>query len=296
VRSAIRREPFDTSGLQSLLQSAKGAGKALAGAVGGQSADAGKSGQGSTTEGGTTRAGTTTAAGTTSAAGTATSLSSSDTSTASDTGTAAAGTPAAVPGLYGTQFDLQIDVGRIPRLDELKGAATTGAQLPSDVKSVYYFVAGTVAGVTATAERGLMRSEMSRASALYAMENGDFSSMIEFAESLAPEVVGLYFRYFDGTQWYTELSSDTMGCLPLAVEISLVVIDPLSADAAAQSGGVLDLSMVPPDQVYTTTVHLPNAQLPQSSSGSAGGSSDTGITELGTNSTSGSSTGGGSQK
>jgi type II secretory pathway pseudopilin PulG len=294
VRSAIRREPFDTAGLQSLLQSAKNAGKTLAGAAG-QTADAGKSGDSSTTTGGTGRAGTASAAGTTSAAGTATSLTPSNAATTGDTGDAAAGTPAAVPGLYGTQYDLQIDVGRIPRLDELTGAATAGVPLPSDVRSVYYFVAGTMGGVPVNGERGLMRSEMNRAAALYLAENGDFSSMVQMAESLAAEVVGLEFRYFDGLQWYTEWSSDTMGGLPLAVEITLVVIEPRAADAEMATAGVLDLTTVRPDQIYTTTVHLPNAQLPQSSGGAAGGSSDSGITDLGTSST-GSSSGGGSKQ
>lgn len=41
------------------------------------------------------------------------------------------------------------------------------------------------------------------------------------AELLAPEVISLEFRYFDGLDWYNEWNSEATGSLPAAVEITL---------------------------------------------------------------------------
>src|SRR6185369_9218084 len=208
---------------------------------------------------GTGRAGSTGTAGAAGKAGTAGTLSSSGES--SDSGDAtAAGAPAAVAGLYGTAYELQIDVARVPRPDEFAAAIIAGSTVPSDVKTVYYFLANAATGLSAAGQSGLMRSEMNRAAALYASQNGDYDIFMRNAESLAPEVVGLEFRYYDGTQWLSEWNSQEMNGLPLAVEIGLIVVDPLSGNEVAVSGSMFDgtLSNVDPELAYFTTVKLPN--------------------------------------
>jgi hypothetical protein len=134
---------------------------------------------------------------------------------------------------------------------------------------------------------------MNRAQALYASQNGDYDIFMRNAESLAPEVVGLEFRYFDGTEWLSEWNSQEMNGLPLAVEIGVVVVDPLSAKDVAVTGSMFDgtLSNVDPELAYFTTVKLPNGQIPESTGSMSESSSDEGITDLGTNSTSSSSGG-----
>ena len=61
--------------------------------------------------------------------------------------------------------------------------------------------------------------------------------MAEAAEFLAPEVVSLTFRYFDGVDWVEEWDSDLQGAVPTAIEITLGFVapgpdDPLQAAAA----------------------------------------------------------------
>ena len=144
-------------------------------------------------------------------AGTAGTLSSSGES--ADSGdAAAAGAPAAVAGLYGTAYELQIDVARVPRPDEFAAAIIAGSTIPSDVKTVYYFLANAATGLSAAGQSGLMRSEMNRAAALYASQNGDYDIFMRNAESLAPEVgrigISLFRRHpvalrveFTGDEW-----------------------------------------------------------------------------------------------
>jgi hypothetical protein len=310
VRSAVRREPFDDSGLKSMMSAAGNAAKSLAGGLSsgggsgsskdGKSSDSDSNSQSSSKSGsnsqksggksGTGRAGTTGAAGAAGKAGTAGTLSSSGES--EETGDAAtAGAPAAVAGLYGTAYELQIDVARVPRPDEFAAAMIAGSIIPSDVKTVYYFLANAAAGLSADGQSGLMRSEMNRAQALYASQNGDYDIFMRNAESLAPEVVGLEFRYFDGTEWLSEWNSQEMNGLPLAVEIGVVVVDPLSAKDVAVTGSMFDgtLSNVDPELAYFTTVKLPNGQIPESTGSMGESSSDEGITDLGTSSTNSSS-------
>jgi len=279
VRSAVRKEPFDDSGLQSLMGAAKNAASALAGAAGGGGSGgsgAGGSSSGSPSTGGTRGTGTTGTArstGTTTAAGTTQSLSGSGDSatTGDDAAAAEAGTPASVAGLYGTATELQIDIARVPRPDEFAEAMIAGGLPPSDVKTVYYFLAQSGVGLATGGETtGLMRSEMNRATALFASQNGDYQIFTQNAASLAPEVVGLQFRYYDGLEWFTEWSSQDRNGLPMAIEIALVIADPTNADQPLEAGAIVDPTMddVNPELVYHTVVHLPNAQLTQASTAS----------------------------
>jgi hypothetical protein len=299
LRSAVRREPFDDAGLQSLLGAAKNAASALAGGGAGSGASgSGGNSAGSPNTGGTTSPGTTGTTGSTraaKAAGTARSASGTEDDAAAGDDPAAAGTPAAVAGLYGTATELQIDIARVPRPDEFAEAMIAGGIVPADVKTVYYFLAQATTGLTASGT-GLMRSEMNRATALFASENGDLEIFTQGAEPLASEVIGLQFRYFDGLEWFPEWSSQERNGLPLAIEIALVIADPTSTDETLMAGAIIDPTMdeVDPELVYHTVVHLPNAQISEASSGTgdmSDSSSDqdtagSGTTGSGTNSSS----------
>jgi hypothetical protein len=272
VRSAVRREPFDDAGLKSLMESAKNAAGSLGGAAGGAGAGgsgAGGSGGNSPASGTTGRTGTTSSTGTTGGTGTTQRTDGSSDDAAATDDAAAAGAPAAIAGLYGTAYELQIDVARVPRPDEFVEAMLAGGIPPSDVKTVYYFLANASTGISASGATGLMRSEMNRATALFASENGDFDIFTRTAEVLASEVVGLNFSYFDGIDWYPEWNSQEMNGLPLAVEISLVIADPATAEELGITGAIIDPTVddVEPELVYHTVIHLPNGQLAQPSSG-----------------------------
>jgi hypothetical protein len=275
LRAAVRREPFDDAGLKSLLGAAKNAASALAGGSGAGSGS-GENPSGSPGTRGTGTTGRTGTTGTTSPAGTTQSTSGGDNAAPSDD-TAAAGAPASIAGLYGTASELQIDIARVPRPDEFAEAMITGGVVPADIKTVYYFLAQASAGVT-TSDTGLMRSEMNRATALFASENGDFEIFTQNAEPLAAEVVGLQFRYFDGFEWFPEWSSQERNGLPLAIEIALVIADPQSADEPIVAGTFIDPTVdeVDPELVYHTVVHLPNGQISEApaDTGDMGDTSD----------------------
>jgi hypothetical protein len=163
LRSAVRREPPDQAGmdaLKTLMQSAKNAGK---GGGQGQSGGARASSSGNRGTQSTTAPENTTQA--SQPATTQRPIGADDSSSESADETTT-GTPAAVAGLYGTAYDLQIDLARVPRPDEFTAAMVNGVAPPSDVKTVYYFLANAATGLSPSGESGLMRSEMNRASAL----------------------------------------------------------------------------------------------------------------------------------
>jgi hypothetical protein len=278
LRGAVRREPFDDSGIMAIAsQGMQDAAGKLAGSAGKD--DSSKGGGDQLGQGKTNAPSSPTAP---SAPSTPTTPDGAESET-----DAGSGAPAAEPGLYGSQYELQIDVGRIPRPDEFEAAMLSGAPLPSDVKTVTYFVADQVTRPS-SAGRGLMRSTMNRASALWAAQQGDFESIDLNAESLAEEVVAVEFRYFDGYEWFSEWNSQTMKGLPLAIEVLLMLVDPKTAKEAEQRGAPVDLALAQydPDSVYRTIVHLPNAQPAQSSASSSSDSSSEGITDLSSSSNS----------
>jgi hypothetical protein len=183
---------------------------------------------------------------------------------------------------------LIIDIGRLPRIDEY-GSDTSNnnssAIMPSDVRTVTYFLAGNTAPASQVVSStnvvdgtGLVRCEMDRAMSQYATQQGQ--STLQNAAVIAPEVLALEFQYFDGTQWDTSWDTTQNSGLPQAVKISMVLADPTHAGqagyAAPQYASVADAAAQDPDSVYSTVVRLPASdpfQMPPSSSQSSSSSS-----------------------
>lgn len=174
------------------------------------------------------------------------------------------------PGLVGSQYQIQFDVSRLPRLEEylpmLADPADVGLTDPaSDVKSVSYYVQQ--AGLTGATDEveglsggdnkagGLVRRALSREITAYATEGGDLLRLDQSGDMLAPEVVGLEFAYFDGTQWLYEWNSDVEDGLPRAVQIRLT----LSRADAVESDLLVDPD-IPTGDVYDLIVRLPMAR------------------------------------
>jgi len=185
---------------------------------------------------------------------------------------AASAQPPAKSGIYGNRSELQIDVSRLPRIDEYEATLAMGdefTQIPSDVKSVAYYLrpgaaeeptVGAAPLATASQDQrgGLVRRERDRAVTLYAGENGDPSDTA--GDLLAPEVTRLEFRYFDGTDWVEEWDSTALGGLPVAVEIGVAIrrADSQANDSNVQFGG--DLSTVTEEElVFRLLVRIPTA-------------------------------------
>ncbi len=191
--------------------------------------------------------------------------------------------PQSVPGLYGNSYQLQIDVSRLPRIDQymLAGAEgdisaaaqTTGAAVYdrlSDVRNVAYYIFGDTSALALGGDPsmqmgcGLVRRDMDRASALFATQSGQESDMDAAAEVLAPEVEAIQFAYYDGKnmEWLSSWDSSQYGGLPMAVQITLTIARP------AKKGG-----MLPPPGVYTLLVNLPAASLSSTSTSTTDASS-----------------------
>lgn len=145
------------------------------------------------------------------------------------------------PGLIGNQYQIQIDVSRLPRLEEYTAMFDDNVgnidDIPSEIKTVTYFVqpAGTLSGVMdpldelggpANADEtlgGLVRRSLDRFATTYAVINGSQSQIDQSGEILAPEVIGIEFQYYDGITWQLEWSSDELEELPLAVRVDLTM-------------------------------------------------------------------------
>jgi hypothetical protein len=230
----------------------------------------------------------------------------SDASTTSDGQTTdpnAALCPRPQPGLYGLSDVLQVDVSRLPRLDQLSTDViqSPGSPMPdrvSDLKTItYYVIPPENAQVISTPDggtivrSGLVRRELDRAVSAYAAELGILDTMDTQVEPLAPEVVAVEFSYFDGTEWLDYWDSQEMGGLPWAVEIWLYVRPPVNPSGAAVFPNDASLTTSVDGQPllqYRHVVYLPAARAAMAQSG-AGGSGESSAS----GSESGSSTGGG---
>jgi hypothetical protein len=201
--------------------------------------------------------------------------------------------PPTIPGLYGNQFELQIDVSRLPRIDEYHVLfnpldTTQVVDIPSDVKTVAYYLSPDLATtaapgaltdpneserirVTGYAGRGLVRRELDRAVTTWAMNNVNVKDLAQSGKMLAPEVTGLEFRYFDGAEWWPEWNSDARQGLPVAVAIAIEIGgDPGLLEPGETPRSLLTIS---PDEpvnpasaaraLYQLVVHLP-ASVPTS--------------------------------
>ncbi len=180
--------------------------------------------------------------------------------------------PTSQPGLFGNPYELQVDTSRLPRVDQyhqvLIGAEGAEASIPSDVKTVAYFLqfetrdgGPVLPGAAGETTGGLARREWDRAVTAWAAANGGLELTASTGQSLAPEVNRLEFRYFDGLAWLSEWDSLQLGGLPIAVEIT-IGIDPMygsdrdAAEAVRLEWESQDLT----DYTYRLVVRLPAAR------------------------------------
>ncbi len=177
------------------------------------------------------------------------------------------------PGLIGNQNQIQIDVSRLPRLEEytqmLDQDATNIDDVPSDVKTVTYFVQAPGAGVVDPLDAidttssnsvneftgGLVRRALDRNVTQYASEIGNLNQLALSGQLLAPEVTSLQFQYWDGITWQLEWSSDEFEELPLAIRIDLSLADP---SALAAGGSLDDENAI---RTFSHIVRLPMAKI-----------------------------------
>ncbi len=178
------------------------------------------------------------------------------------------------PGLVGNQYQIQLDLSRLPRLEEyvqLMDETTTDLQdVPSDLKTVAYYVQAdeSIGGVLDSLAEldpdaselttgGLVRRSLDRAATVEAATMGNVNTLNQTGDLLAPEIKSIEFSYWDGLTWQLEWSSDEFGELPLAVQVRIFMVDP--ALAATENADAI--SALGPDsmRVFSHIVRLPMA-------------------------------------
>lgn len=181
------------------------------------------------------------------------------------------------PGLIGDETQLQVDVSRLPTLEQMAidpDLASSGtAELldrPSDIKTISYFLQPsgqqygiidpvqklvTASGSTETLPSGgLVRRTLDRSITTHAMSTGGLTRLEQTGDLLASEVTGISFEYFDGINWLTFYSSDDTGVLPQAVRITLQMQTINLSDPQDTSSSLAD------PRSFTHVVFLPMAQ------------------------------------
>lgn len=281
-----------TTGTTGTANSTGGTTTQAAGSTGGTGAGNGASlttPMGSTTgsQPGATSGQTTSATGQTGTMG-----SNGTTSTAATQTGAIAGKGDYVAGLYGDQYSLTFDMTRLPRLDEYASIVANNVQdaivqVPSDIRTVSYYLAGSspMTQATAAASRqagmaslkanslrdpsaalsgsGLVRQERDRSLASYSQVAVDYSKLSQDTgeELLAEEVTRLEFRYFDGYEWWPDWDSDQRGGLPVAVEIVVGLADrKLDTETATTTASANNPSDVPQELTYRLVVRIATAE------------------------------------
>lgn len=176
-------------------------------------------------------------------------------------------------GLYGGIDWLQVDVSRLPRLDQFEQEFSSSdiystVDLVSDVKTVsYFFVTPDEAGASYSADDpeytgGLYRTEVDRASASWAGSGGPLDDTGTEERPIAPEVTAVEFLYCDGTDWLEEWDSEEQGGLPQAVKITLTIIPYGATDEQLSELGTGDLFYEDdPSLKYSLVVRLPAAEI-----------------------------------
>ncbi len=148
----------------------------------------------------------------------------------------------------------------------------------------------------------MVRRELDRAVSQYANEQGRMEQLNQQGELIAPEVVGLQFRYFDGSQWLEFWDSQQIQGLPLAVEVTVAIqpgarwdgasqVTPTAANGGGGWGfgfGSGAAAAAPPPKMYRQVVRLaaarPNAGMQTTS---FGGSTDAAASDSGASGASG---------
>lgn len=202
---------------------------------------------------------------------------------ANTTDIASSAAPPTEPGIYGNELELQIDTSRMPRKDQynplLAGANVNTTDIPSDIKTIayYYQEGGLESDLSAnsleddSASGGLVRREVTRAVARYAVDNGSDLTGLGKADLLAEEVTLVQFRYFDGTEWQTEWDSESTGALPFAIEIQITLTD----DPDGTKTDAMGQSEEPVEEVFRLVVHIPMAEEAEEEESTTGGTTGT---------------------
>jgi hypothetical protein len=196
--------------------------------------------------------------------------------------------------LYGNATQLQVDLSRLPRLDQYMSTEVSASSQLGDMRNITYFVVAS-AGMDAAgqAKSGLMRRDLERISSLYASQYGQID-LLGAAESIAPEVQAIQFSYYSGEKWLDSWDSNQMQYLPLAVQITISIARPADKQGKVSPPGVYSIVvqiLAPVDSSSATADATTPAEGTSDTSSSNSDSNASGSTTTGvTNSSSGPNT------
>jgi hypothetical protein len=329
IRGAVAPHEQDVSGVMQLLSGSLGdsssaggnsAGTASGGTSGdqsgtgsGQQSGAGGGQQGGTGSGQQGGTGGTNQAESGATDDTAALLGESDTSSNTESLSSAVTVPTK-PGIYGNQYELQIDVSRLPRQDQFfpdvkENSQTSIVDIPSDVKTVTYYILNNDSAVATDKPtlaatdlsqadnpnvigHGLVRRQLDRCVSEWAVNNGNAATLATEGEVIAPEALSIEFMYFDGTDWRTEWDSESQGGLPIAIQIIVGFGDIASFRGGASQSMTSSAGNLQNIRYYRTIVNVPAALGQQQESTDTTGTESTDASTSGsTGSTGASATG-----
>jgi prepilin-type N-terminal cleavage/methylation domain-containing protein len=217
-------------------------------------------------------------------------------------------------GLNGSLEELYVDATRLPKQEELFGTTTgyTNAQSPTsqsgsmlskgaggvpatDLKTVRYYIRPGDAVETGSANvtsldpaaqahiGGLVRQEIPRAMRNFAEKNGGSTVLDSNAVLLAPEVVRMEIRYFNGSEIAEAWDMKEQKSLPVAVEVRIWLRSPNATNEPVSAN--YDTATT---HEYRQVVYVPMAQVANAAQSSSASSSTTDSTNS-TDSSSGNS-------
>lgn len=292
LRCVFRNEPFDIQPLVALMQSSAG-GQAVASMAGMAQGGADASGQSGTGGASADMSSMLSGSSMMSSGGMVDSSSTSSTTSSS-----------LPPGLIGSATTLEVDISRPPRVDEMITQTPdlmsgTLNDLPTDLKTVTYYVQGNqLNGVTDSlasfstdvlysdnstlSSSGLVRRMIARNVLQKAYLDGQNELIMRTGTLISKDVVGIFFEYFDGTQWIQTWDSSSQG-IPTVVRVSIAMQNPTTPTDKRLLAPV-DLSMTSPVTltesgvtVYSTLVTIPGAALATKPTATDDGSAELGL-------------------
>ena len=137
-------------------------------------------------------------------------------------------------GIRGDQLTIEIDGARPQK--EIAYALPVNAAIPSsrtsDLRTIMYLLAGPGQAADPQGRGGLARKEGDRYAIASAETTGRDATGNFSTAVIAPEIIALEFRYFDGVTWLTSWDSVSMGALPRAVEVQIGFAPPESKKQA----------------------------------------------------------------
>jgi hypothetical protein len=240
------------------------------------------------------------------------------TSGTSPASTEGADTDTTLPlGLNGSLEELYVDATRLPKQEELFGSTTgyTNAQSPTsqsgsmsnkgtggipaaDLKTVHYYIRSGDAVETGSASvtsldqaaqariGGLVRQEIPRAMRNFAEKNGGSTVLDSNAVLLAPEVVRMEVRYFNGSEIAEAWDMKEQKSLPVAVEVRIWLRSP-NATNEPVSANYDGATLSDTTHEYRQVVYVPMAQVANAAQSTSSASSSTTDSTNSTDSSSG---------